>query len=91
MEQTLSGISVDIAIPAKCVALEINGPSHFYRNVDSSTVMLPNNDFKETIVPVVQPGWRLVHVQQNVWDTLLHDRKDKAEYLQSLVHHGATS
>ncbi len=91
MEQTLSGISVDIAIPAKCVALEINGPSHFYRNVDSSTVMLPNNDFKEMIVPVVQPGWRLVHVQQNVWDTLLHDRKDKAEYLQSLVHHGATS
>jgi len=88
MEQTILGISVDIAIPGKNVAVEVNGPSHFYRNADNT--MLPSSDFKETIIPMVQPGWRLVHVQQNVWDILLH-RKDKAEYLKGLILHGDSS
>ena len=83
MEQTISGISVDITIPRLCTALEINGPSHYYRNVD---MMIPATEFKEKIIPLAQPGWRLVHVEQRVWNDLVPSRREKAGYLESLIH-----
>lgn len=85
MEQSIHGISVDITIPGKCVALEVNGPSHYYRNA-CMTVMVPGSEFKEQSIPLIQPGWRLCQVQQQTWDTLLLTRKDKADYLRSLIY-----
>lgn len=85
MEHAIQGISVDMFIPSKCIGLEVNGPSHFYRNA-SKDLMTPASVYKEVMVPLVSPGYTMYHIQQSTWEYDLPTRQDKAAYLNSLIN-----
>lgn len=74
-EDNISGISVDITIPARNLAIEVDGPSHLSR---TDEVLLGHTVLKQKQLHAL--GWDVLNIPYYEWDELL-GREDKRAYL----------
>lgn len=86
MEGDVRGVSVDVVVDRERLAIECDGPSHFYRNSSKSELeglegLVPSSRLKDALVGDV--GWRMVHVDQRAWDAL-GGREARSEWLRNL-------
>ena len=81
MEGDVQGVSVDIILARQGLAIECNGPSHYYRN---AVGLVPASRLKTALAE--EAGWRLVHVDQRVWDDL-PSREAKGAWVTALIGH----
>ena len=79
MEGDVQGVSVDIILARQGLAIECNGPSHYYRN---AVGLVPASRLKTALAE--EAGWRLVHVDQRVWDDL-PSREAKGAWVTALI------
>ncbi|WPT12926.1 RAP domain-containing protein [Picochlorum sp. SENEW3] len=64
VEQHIQGISVDIVLPDHSIAIEVDGPSHFFRN--DSMLQIGHGAFKKVLLD--RMGWTLVIISLQTWD-----------------------
>lgn len=74
-EDNVSGISVDITIPTRNLAIEVDGPSHLSR---TDEVVLGHTVLKQKQLRAL--GWDVLNIPYYEWDALL-GREDKRDYL----------
>ena len=80
MEGDVRGVSVDILVEHRGVAVECNGNSHYYRNADG---MVPCSQLKTMLVE--EGGlWRLLNVDQRDWDAI-EGREEAAAWLREKI------
>jgi len=79
MEGDVEGVSVDIIAARQGLAIECNGPSHYYRN---AVGLVPASRLKTALAE--EAGWRLVHVDQRVWDDL-PSREARGAWVTALI------
>jgi hypothetical protein len=80
MEGDVRGISVDILVDRARVAIEANGAHHYYRNAPDQLV--PSSAFKSVMMD--GDGWKLIHLDQRVWDGLQGRQERTGLLVQSL-------
>lgn len=79
VEQHIQGISVDIILPDHSIAIEVDGPSHFFRN--NTMLQIGHGAFKHVLLD--RMGWTLVSIPFQTWDGV--DRHAQSEYLRSML------
>ena len=74
-----TGYSLDLALRSSRIAVEVDGPSHFLRDVHG--VYWPNGSTRLKQRLLRAAGWRLVSVPFFEWDPL-HSHETQRNYLQ---------
>jgi very-short-patch-repair endonuclease len=79
VEQHIRGISVDIVLPDHHIAIEVDGPSHSFRN--DSMLEIGHGSFKKAMLDRI--GWTLVSIPLETWDSV--ERRAQSEYMRSVL------
>jgi len=79
-ELFVEGFFIDIVLdPAKKIAIEVDGPSHFLNTGE----MRGNNLIKDKLLEKL--GWTVFHVSYRAWNALKSE-EEKGNYLKTLLH-----
>ena len=83
LESTRYGLPIDVLVPEIDVAIEIDGPTHFFRN--RPQIPLGPTVFKHNLLK--QLGLNIVSVSLEEWNALAQ-RTDQRAYLQNRFEDG---
>jgi hypothetical protein len=79
-----SGFSVDIRLVGERVVVEVDGPFHYVRAMDSGKLRVDGSTrLKHELM--TRLGWRVLHVPYFEWDQLAEEGGSKTEYLTALL------
>jgi predicted lipoprotein len=76
-ETIINRLVIDIAIPEKQIAIEIDGPHHSTFNTKKE---LGSTIFKRKLL--VSMGWKVINIPYWIWDPMDHNQKNKYLTLQ---------
>mmetsp|Transcript_5253 Transcript_5253/g.7797 ORF Transcript_5253/g.7797 Transcript_5253/m.7797 type:complete len:139 (-) Transcript_5253:162-578(-) len=77
--ETPEGLSIDMAQPETKIAIEVDGPSHYFKGTNGHLVVNGSTKFKARLLGRL--GWTIVHVPYFEWGTLL-DTATQDSYLR---------
>ena len=76
-----TGYSLDFAVPASRLAVEVDGPSHFMRGNRGEHVVNGTTLLKQRLLRTV--GWCVVSIPYFEWDSIASDVHAQREYLRA--------
>lgn len=81
IEYEINGLTVDIAIPAKNIVIEVDGRSHFVMDQIGALSYDGSSRLKSRLLEAM--GFRVVRIRYNEWD--LKSFKEKQTYLEDVL------